>query len=84
MLFISLSALVGFSGFTQKSSNGISCERQVEICLKRLDNLQEVLNRVASQCANSGSEGCKNAVATLEQMVAEASNDCSEKIDVCI
>jgi len=80
LLIVSLLALVGSSGFTQKSSNGLTCQRQVNICQKRLGNLQDVLARVELHCANSGSEGCKNAVSILEEMLSKATIDCNNKI----
>lgn len=80
LLIISLSALVGSSGFTQKTSTGITCQRQIQICQTRITNLNSVLNRVANHCQNSGTEGCKNVVSILEEMLAEAKKDCHRKI----
>ncbi len=80
LLIISLSALVGSSGFTQKSSNGLTCERQIKICQARISSLQSVLNRVSDHCQNSGSEGCKNAVSILEERLSKAKIDCVNKI----
>jgi len=81
LLIISVSTLVGSTGFTQKSSNGITCERQVKICTTRITNLQSVLNRVSNYCQNSGSDGCKNAVSILEEMLGGAKIDCHNKIN---